>query len=124
VEIGKLDIKKIRRDNNLTQQEFADMIDVPIGRVNSWEMRGNTPKVEDYLKIKQLLETKEITYSTKSELSFVNEDNVPLYQENEDCVKKIAELKRDKEALYYTIDVQKAFIAMLQKKEKEAQRTG
>jgi len=45
---NSLNIKQVRKDLNLTQQQFADKINVPIGRVNAWEMRGSTPKVQDY----------------------------------------------------------------------------
>jgi len=55
-----LDIKKVRKELSLTQQQFADKINVPIGRVNAWEMRGSTPKVEDYNAIIKLLEINKI----------------------------------------------------------------
>ena len=57
---NSLNIKQVRKDLNLTQQQFADKISVPIGRVNAWEMRGSTPKVQDYNSIIKLLEENQI----------------------------------------------------------------
>jgi transcriptional regulator with XRE-family HTH domain len=56
MEENKLDIKEFRKSKNLTQQAFADMIDVPIGRVNAWEQRGTKPKIDDWSKIKKVFE--------------------------------------------------------------------
>lgn len=47
-----INIKKLRKDLDLTQEEFADKVGIPRGRVNAWELRGSKPKTDDYNKIK------------------------------------------------------------------------
>lgn len=45
----KIDIKKLREEKGLSQQELADLTAIPKGRINAWEQRGAQPKTEDYL---------------------------------------------------------------------------
>lgn len=48
----EFDIKKLREEKGLSQQEIADKTGIPRGRINAWEQRGSMPKVKD-LKILQ-----------------------------------------------------------------------
>ena len=48
---NQLDIKALRKEKNLSQQELADILGVPRGRLNAWEQRGTIPKANDYQKL-------------------------------------------------------------------------
>jgi transcriptional regulator with XRE-family HTH domain len=50
----EINIKEIRLQKGLSQQQMADLIDVPKDRLAKWEQRNVVPKVEDYEKIKKL----------------------------------------------------------------------
>lgn len=50
-----IDSKKIREELHLSQQELANLTGIPKGRINAWEQRGTTPKVEDYKKLERFL---------------------------------------------------------------------
>lgn len=51
---GKL-LKSLRKELGLTQQEFADMVDVPIGNLKHWEQDRCVMLFENYMRIKELL---------------------------------------------------------------------
>lgn len=42
-----MDVKKLREEKGLSQQQLADLTGIPRGRINAWEQRGTTPKVAD-----------------------------------------------------------------------------
>lgn len=44
----ELDVKKLREEFKLSQQELAEKTGIPKGRINAWEQRGTQPKLADY----------------------------------------------------------------------------
>jgi transcriptional regulator with XRE-family HTH domain len=50
----EINIKELRVQKGLSQQQMADLIGVPKDRLAKWEQRNIVPKVEDYEKIKSL----------------------------------------------------------------------
>lgn len=47
---------QFQRENDLTQKELAQILDVPVGTVQNWCSRRRLPNYENMLKIKNLLE--------------------------------------------------------------------
>lgn len=43
-----MNIKELRLLLGLSQQDLSDKTAIPRGRINAWEQRGTTPKLEDY----------------------------------------------------------------------------
>ncbi|HRO18517.1 MAG TPA: LexA family transcriptional regulator [Ferruginibacter sp.] len=62
-----IDVKKIRLELGLSQQELADRLDIPKGRINAWEQRGTTPKLEDYKKLTKLINENKSFHSENTE---------------------------------------------------------
>lgn len=65
-----LNIKELRIEFNLTQQELSDATGIPKGRINAWEQRNSKPKVDDY-------NTLSTFFSKLREQKFSNE-NIPF----------------------------------------------
>lgn len=52
-----MDIEKLRKERNLSQQDLADATGIPKGRINMWEQRKvEPPKKEDYEKLRIFFE--------------------------------------------------------------------
>ncbi|MFA9212954.1 MAG: helix-turn-helix domain-containing protein [Candidatus Methylacidiphilales bacterium] len=100
-----LNIKAIRKQNKLTQQEFADIINVPLPRVNAWEQRGSNPKIKDYKAIENFLK------NAKDDI-----EKYKIKRVENPCEKALEELKKERDYLRYTIDLQKKVIENLEKK--------
>lgn len=60
-----MNIKELREKFGFSQQELADRIGVPKGRVNGWE-RGNNPKAEDTKALEKFFSELENKYSHES----------------------------------------------------------
>ncbi len=50
-----INVKELRLKKGITQEELAELTGIPRGRINGWEQRGTTPKLEDYRKIIKVL---------------------------------------------------------------------
>lgn len=57
-----MDVKKLREDMGLSQQELADLTGIPKGRINAWEQRGTTPKVDDFKKLELIFNENKSTH--------------------------------------------------------------
>lgn len=56
-----MDVRKLREEKGLSQQQLSELTGIPRGRINAWEQRGTMPKVADLETLKE----------------FFNETNVP-----------------------------------------------
>lgn len=52
----EIDIKKMREELKLTQQELSVKTGIPKGRINAWEQRGSQPKTDDFITLKNFFE--------------------------------------------------------------------
>jgi transcriptional regulator with XRE-family HTH domain len=48
-----INIKVIRKENNLTQQKFADLLEVKRNRVGAWEEKRGVPPLEILVRISE-----------------------------------------------------------------------
>lgn len=46
--MDNIDIKGLREEFKLSQQELSEKTGIPKGRINAWEQRGNQPKLTDF----------------------------------------------------------------------------
>lgn len=45
------DVKTLRENAGLTQAKLSEMTGIPQSRIAKWEVRGTSPRVEDYEKV-------------------------------------------------------------------------
>ena len=93
-------IKKIRLDNNFTQETFSSFLGVPRYLVSNWEQGRSAPSIEDVVLIANklncsidelLLEEVDYLIDGSSKRSILN-DNPSLSEEDQNLLKRIKAL--------------------------------
>lgn len=74
-----MDVKKLREETGLSQQELANETGIPKGRINAWEQRGNSPKVEDFNILEKFFKEYKSSLNTRTILKETTSDLIPLY---------------------------------------------
>lgn len=92
-------LKKIRKDNNMSQEEFAEMVDVSRQAVSKWESGEGYPEVEKLLLISQelnvsldsLLSTEIIAKGPKDKTI---SGNITIFSPNEGVIAKCSKVMK------------------------------
>ncbi|MDR6564629.1 MULTISPECIES: helix-turn-helix domain-containing protein [unclassified Arcicella] len=80
-----MNIKELRIQFGLSQQELAEKVGIPRGRINGWEQRGSKPKVDDHKKLEDFfihLSKQKLTDIQKEEAEIIGNLEGLLESEN------------------------------------------
>lgn len=67
-----MNVRELREKYGLSQQELSDATGIPKGRINGWEQRGSSPKVEDFQKLQEFFENIESKNNEDPSINSIN----------------------------------------------------
>ena len=120
--IGK-EILRLRKSVKMSAQKFADTTGVDAERLRKWEQRDIAPAYEDRVLIEKTFgKTIEELISLKELPPVLIIPNKSPSKDIENCFDIVTELRKDKETLLYTIELQKKLLE--QYEHKTVKKTG